>query len=123
MGLVLIVEDNIDNSKLMIKLLEYCGHVVHLSEDGESAVEFCEDHEPELILMDITLPRMNGLEATREIRKMPQHEGTPIVAVTAHALGGVRQDAKNAGCTDFLAKPFLPTDFRELVERYLGGKD
>lgn len=116
---VLIVEDNEDNSQLAEKILNYYGFKTMIASHGQAAIDYCETHQPNLILMDLSLPDMDGMEVTREIRKKPNFQDIPIIALTAHAMKGIQETTKEAGLNDFLTKPFLPNDLITIVKKYL----
>jgi CheY-like chemotaxis protein len=118
---ILLVEDGLVNRKLAVGLLERRGHVVSVAEDGQLALA-CLDHETfDVILMDVQMPVMDGLEATREIRQRERLTGahTPIIAMTAHALKGDRERCLEAGMDGYLAKPVRAKDLYETIEAVL----
>lgn len=110
--LILVAEDNPDNRNLLTRRLERQGWNVVTAEDGREAVDVCRSSKPDLVLMDIAMPNMNGLEATRALRADPATAGTKIIAVTAHAMDANRIECIEAGCDDFATKPI---NFPELV--------
>lgn len=116
---ILIVEDNEDNRLLAEKILKYYGFKTAITPNGEEALEYCKTHQPDLILMDLSLPDIDGMEVTRLLRKNPSYQQVPIIALTAHALHGIQETTQEAGLNDFLAKPFLPNDLIHLVRKYL----
>jgi CheY-like chemotaxis protein len=116
---ILIVEDNEDNRLLAEKILNYHGFKTVTASHGKEALQYCETHQPDLILMDLSLPDVDGMEVTRLLRKKPQYQHVPIIALTAHALHGIQELTQEAGLNDFLAKPFLPNDLIHLVQKYL----
>ncbi len=116
---ILIVEDNPDNSLLVEKILNYYGIDTTITSHGIAAIEYCKEHTPDLILMDLSLPDIDGMEVTRQLRLMEQYKKLPIVAMTAHAMPGVNEKAKEAGIDDLLTKPFLPNDLIQMVQRYV----
>jgi two-component system cell cycle response regulator len=118
---ILIVDDNRDNLKLTEILLKCAGYLVRTAEDAEQALALLEDYRPDLILMDIQLPGMDGLELTRRLRQMPRLAGTPIVALTAYAMAGDEANARNAGCTGYITKPIDTRTFAGLVRISLDG--
>lgn len=105
MARLLLVEDDRQNYEMMTRRLERRGYDVELATDGEAAVEKARVHLPDLILMDIKLPKLDGYEATRRIRQFDENSNVPIIALTAHALTEDEQKAKEAGCNDYHAKP------------------
>jgi two-component system, cell cycle response regulator DivK len=102
---ILIVEDNRDNMMLITDLLQTLEYVVIQAGDGQSGVKLAEAELPDLILMDLSLPVMDGWAATRHIKANPALHHIPIIALTAHAMVGDRERALAAGCDDYLAKP------------------
>lgn len=116
---ILIVEDNEDNRLLAEKILNYYGFKTAIAQNGQETLEYCETHQPDLILMDLSLPDIDGMEITRLLRKKSHYQHVPIIALTAHALHGIQETTQEAGLNDFLAKPFLPNDLLDLVRKYL----
>lgn len=116
---VLIVEDNEDNSLLVEKILNYYGFKTAIASDGNSALHYCEAHQPDLILMDLSLPDIDGMEVTRLLRQKQPYQHTPIIALTAHAMQGIQEATQEGGLNDFLTKPFLPADLINVVRKYL----
>jgi len=108
---VLLVEDTEDNRFMMRRLLEMTGYRVVEASNGEEAVKLAELETPQLILMDLSLPVIDGLAATRLIRKLPQLKSTPIIAVSAHDTSDFQSEALKAGCNRYVSKPI---DFSEL---------
>ena len=105
MAKLLLVEDADDNRDMLSRRLQRKGHSVIHAVDGQEAVEIAVRERPDLILMDVSLPVMDGLEATRHIRAHAETQTIPIIAVTAHALSDDRDKALRAGCDDYHAKP------------------
>ena len=118
-GTVLLVEDNPDNTTIYRVILEHAGLRVLHAEDGVEGVRLARELRPDLILMDIGLPGLNGLEATRILKGDPATAGIPIIAVTAHALVQDRVEALNAGCDAYLSKPAEPRRVLEEVRRWM----
>ena len=116
---ILLAEDNPVNQQVALVLLNKRGHHVMAVPDGEKAVEAARTQAFDMVLMDIQMPVMDGLEATREIRKFMSPQELPIIALTAHAFAEERERSRVAGMNDFLAKPFKPDDLYELVDRWL----
>ena len=110
---VLLVEDTEDNRFMMRRLLEMTGYRVVEAMNGEEAVRLAEAESPQLILMDLSLPVIDGLAATRLIRKLPRFEVIPIIAVSAHDTSDFQMEAIQAGCNSYITKPI---DFNELEE-------
>jgi len=119
---VLVVEDFEDNRFMLRRLLEMAGYQVLEATDGEQAVTIAEQERPALILMDLSLPRLDGLAATRGIRKHPELSEVPIVAVSAHESADFHAEALAAGCNDFVAKPIDFDQLDALLTRVLGGE-
>jgi len=118
---VLVVEDH-DDTRFMLKyLLESRGCRVALAEDGETAVRVAEQTHPDLILMDAGLPRVDGLAATRRIRKTPALACVPVVFLSGHAEAPFRAAALETGCDDYLIKPFEIDQLERVLEIHLGG--
>lgn len=110
---VLLVEDTEDNRFMMRRLLEMTGYRVIEAMNGEEAVKLARSESPKLILMDLSLPVIDGLAATRLIRKLPNFESTPIIAVSAHDTSDFQSEAIQAGCNTYVTKPI---DFNELEQ-------
>jgi two-component system cell cycle response regulator DivK len=102
---ILVVEDNDRNRRLLKILLESRGYEVIEAVTGEEAMKYLKDHKPGLILMDIQLPNVDGLEMTRKIKSNPKTADIPIVAVTAYAMKGDRERILEAGCDGYISKP------------------
>jgi CheY-like chemotaxis protein len=116
---VLLVEDNALNLELATDLLEACGIEVISANTGEAAVKLAQERGPNLILMDLSLPGMDGLQATAALKANPQTRLIPVVAVTAHAMKGDEQKALDAGCEGYITKPIDTRMFPLLVAQYL----
>ena len=110
---VLLVEDTEDNRFMMRRLLEMTGYRVVEAMNGEEAVKLAKSELPQIILMDLSLPVIDGLAATRLIRKLPNLESIPIIAVSAHDTSDFQSEAIQAGCNSYVTKPI---DFNELEE-------
>jgi CheY-like chemotaxis protein len=117
---VLLVEDNLDNRGIYRTILEHGKIAVIEAEDGVTAVKLAREHRPDLILMDVSLPVMDGWEATRILKNDPTTAGVPIVALTAHALQADRERAAGVGCDGYIAKPAPPREVLAEVVRRLG---
>jgi two-component system cell cycle response regulator DivK len=118
-GTVLLVEDNADNRAIYRMILEHFGYEVIEAHDGEAGVRLARDHLPDLILMDVSLPRIDGYTATGMLKADPATMHIPVVALTAHALAGEEQRARRAGCDSYLAKPVEPKRVVEEVRQLL----
>ena len=117
---VLLVEDNEDNLIVYRTILDHVGYRVIEARDGEEGVARAKADKPDLILMDVSLPKMDGWEATRRIKADQDTRQIPIIAVTAHALDDDREKATQVGCDGYLAKPVAPRRVVEEVERFIG---
>ena len=115
---ILVVDDDPSNLELARKILRASGYEVIAAPDGYAAVAAAAAATPDLVLMDLSLPGMNGWEATQQIRAQSS-AALPVIALTAHAMLGDREQALAAGCTDYLAKPYKPADLRAKVSQYL----
>lgn len=116
---ILLVEDTEDNRFMMRRLLEMTGYRVVEAMNGEEAVRLAESEVPKLILMDLSLPVIDGLAATRLIRKLPDLSDTPIIAVSAHDSSDFQSDALEAGCNSYITKPIDFAELEELIEQLL----
>lgn len=116
---ILVIEDHEDNRRIVRDLLRSAGYEIIEAVSGEEGVALAASHHPDLILMDIQLPRIDGYEATRQIRANPGLRETPIIAVTSYALSGDDAKAYEAGCTAYVAKPFDPMDLLAKVREYV----
>lgn len=116
---ILVVEDNPLNLELVRDILVSAGYEVVEALDGEAGIEIARLEKPSLILMDLQLPGLDGLEATRQIRADPNLAKVPIVALTAHAMRGEEERAASAGCDGFITKPIRVREFAGLVASYL----
>jgi len=115
---LLIIEDNEVNLYLTRFLLEKCGYRVLEAKDGVTGVAMAVEHKPDLVLMDIQLPDIDGLEATSRIRANAEAGTLPIVALTSYAMTGDRERALAAGCTGYIEKPINPETFVAELEKY-----
>jgi CheY-like chemotaxis protein len=120
---ILVVEDNDNNLYLITFILEKAGYQVVAAKTGEEGVEMAPRELPDLILMDIQLPGINGLETTRRIRTTPWGSRVPIIALTSYALVGDREQVMGAGCTGYIEKPINPATIMGEIEKYLARKD
>ncbi len=116
---ILVIEDNETNIYLIGFILKKNGHEVIEARSGEEGVELAVKEKPDLILMDIQLPGIDGLEATRRIRKSEADKKVPIVALTSYAMTGDREKSLAAGCTGYIEKPINPDTFMGEIEKYL----
>ncbi len=116
---VLLAEDNAINQQVAVGLLEGAGLLVEVAGNGEEAVRMAKQSTFDVVLMDLQMPVMDGLEATREIRRTPGLEDLPIIALTAHAISGQRQTCLNAGMNDFVSKPIETTELFSALQRWI----
>lgn len=114
MAKILLVEDNEMNRDMLSRRLARKGHEVAIAVDGVEGVEMAKSGEYDLVLMDMSLPEMDGWEATRQLRAVPATQSLPIIALTAHAMAGDRDKALEAGCDDYDTKPI---DLKRLLAK------
>jgi CheY-like chemotaxis protein len=117
---ILLVEDQPDQVELIQKELESLGYTVIVANNGLAAVEMTAQHLPDLVLMDMRLPKMGGLQATCEIKKNHKTKFIPIIAATANAMPGDRERCLAAGCDDYIAKPFTHRQLGAAIQGLLG---
>ncbi len=117
---ILVVEDDPQNQYLVRFLLERAGHEVIVAVDGQQAVDIAEQSAPDLVLMDMLLPRMDGWAATRALKQQAGFSA-PIVALTAYSMKGDRESILAAGCDGYISKPIDPETFVEEIEEYIVG--
>jgi two-component system cell cycle response regulator DivK len=117
---VLIVEDSDLNMRLFNDLLEAFGYRTVKTKDGRQALPLAREHKPDLIVMDIQLPEVSGLEITDRLKKDPELKKIPVVAVTAFAMRGDEQKILAAGCDAYLSKPISVTTFLETIRKFVG---
>lgn len=118
---VLLVEDNEDNRTVYRTILEHFGYHVAEARNGEDGIRMAREEKPDLILMDISIPVIDGWEATRILKEDPATADIPIIALTAHALATDRAKAEEVGCDGYLAKPCEPWRVVQEVGRFIGG--
>jgi two-component system cell cycle response regulator DivK len=116
---ILVVEDTEDNRQILRDLLSAAGYDLLEAVDGESGVDMAAREKPDLILMDIQLPQIDGYEATRRIKADPALRHIPIIAVTSYALSGDEEKTRAAGCNGYVAKPFSPRQLLGKVREFL----
>lgn len=120
MGTILCVEDNEQNMRLVRKILNHAGYTVVEAMDGETALSIVADADPDLILMDVNLPDIDGLEVTARM-KASGLAHVPIIALTANAMVGDREKALEAGCDGYLPKPISKADLLDTISLYLAS--
>ena len=116
---ILYIEDNDQNFYLVSYILSAKGYAVTRGRDGREGIDLATREKPDLILLDIQLPVMDGYETARELRKNPDVSSTPIVALTSYAMAGDREKALAAGCTGYIEKPINPKTFTEQIAQYV----
>ncbi|HEX3952192.1 MAG TPA: response regulator [Stellaceae bacterium] len=116
---VLIVEDNDLNMKLFNDLLEAHGYLTLQTKDGVEALRMAREHRPDLILMDIQLPEVSGLEVTKWLKEDDELRAIPVIAVTAFAMKGDEEKIREGGCEAYIAKPISVASFLRTVQRFL----
>jgi two-component system, cell cycle response regulator DivK len=122
MARILLVEDNELNRDMLSRRLIRKGYEVILAQNGQEGLEAAQNHTPDLILMDMSLPVMDGWEATRRLKEVPATSRIPVVALTAHALSDDREKARRAGCDAYETKPVELTQLIETIERLLSAR-
>jgi len=121
MSKILLVEDNEMNRDMLSRRLNRKGFEVVIAVDGQAGVDMAASDSPDLILMDLSLPVIDGWEATRRIKANSATQGIPVIALTAHAMAGDEQKALEAGCDDYDTKPVNLNRLLEKIEKFLGG--
>ena len=122
MAKILLVEDNEMNRDMLSRRLERRGYEVVIAVDGQQGVDLAQSTQPDLILMDMSLPVIDGWEATRQLKGMETVKATPIIALTAHAMSGDREKALEAGCDDYDTKPIELPRLLGKIEALLGAR-
>lgn len=120
--LVLVVDDFEDNRAMYAEYLSYSGYEVQQASDGEEAVRMTLELLPDVVVMDLSLPVIDGWEATRRLKADARTRSIPVIALTGHALAGHSRGAREAGCDAFLAKPCLPDKLVEKVKELIGKR-
>jgi len=115
---ILVVEDDLLNLKLICEILKAEGFIVHYAKDGIEAIDMAKKKLYDLILMDIELPRMDGIEATKIIKNILNYKKVPVIALTAYAMRGDKEKFLAAGLDDYISKPIDISDFIKKLERY-----
>lgn len=120
--LILVVEDFLDACEMYCEYLEFHGFRASGAADGIAAIEGAKRLQPDLILMDLALPKLDGWEAVRHLKQDPETRSIPIIALTGHAMADHERRARDAGCDGFLAKPCMPDDLVREVRRHLSAR-
>ena len=116
---ILVVEDDADNRRIVVKVLTLEGYETLEAADGRAALALARSARPDLIMMDLGMPDVDGLEASRQLKADPRSADIPIIALTAFAMRGDEERARKAGCDGYLSKPCRPQTIRETVRRFL----
>jgi len=119
---ILIVDDNQDSRELTVKVLKNRGYQIIEASDGEEALEKALAEKPDLILMDISIPKINGYEVTRRLKSQADFKATPIIALTAHAMKGDKEKALEAGCDGYISKPINVHELPDQIKSYMKDK-
>lgn len=119
---ILIVEDNPQNMRLIEMTLRARSYVLLTANDGEKALDVAVREHPDLIIMDIQLPKISGYDVTKKMRQMPKFINTPIIALTAYAMEGDKEKFIEAGCDAYLSKPIDTRELPELIANILGSR-
>ena len=118
-GTILVVDDNEVNLRLLTAVLKTRGYQLFEATSGEAALATITDRQPALVLMDVQMPGMSGLDVARAVRAMPESDGLPLIAITAMAMKGDREEILAAGFNDYLAKPYKMADLLGVVTKWL----
>jgi two-component system cell cycle response regulator DivK len=119
---ILVAEDEPDNRRIVVKVLAMEGYTVLEAIDGGSALELARREHPDLIVLDLAMPGIDGWEAARRLKADPRTADIPIIALTAFAMRGDEERAREAGCDGYLSKPCRPQTIREIVARFLAHR-
>jgi two-component system cell cycle response regulator DivK len=117
--LILVIEDQNDLRDVLCTLLTGSGYAVSEAADGQAGVEKATSERPDLILMDIQLPVMDGYEATRQIKAHPNLKATPIIAISSFAMKGDEEKARASGCDHYVTKPYSPIQLLKVIRRFV----
>jgi two-component system, cell cycle response regulator DivK len=121
MAKILVVEDNEINRDMMVRRLQRRGYTIITAVDGQQGIDMTQSESPDIVLMDMSLPVVDGWEATRQIKSNPDVRHIPVVGLTAHAMVGDRDKALNAGCDDYATKPVEYEKLIELINRLIAA--
>ena len=116
---ILVVDDNQDNRELVVKVLTAKGYQIHEAVDGEEALSKVAETRPDLILMDISIPKLDGYEVTRRLKSNDAFHAIPVIALTAHAMKGDREKALAAGCDGYISKPINVRELPDQIKPFL----
>jgi len=116
---ILVAEDDADNRRIVVKVLTVEGYETLEAADGRSAVAVAKRERPDLIVMDLAMPGMDGWEASRRLKADPETADIPIIALTAFAMRGDEERAREAGCDAYLSKPCRPQTIRDVVRQFV----
>lgn len=116
---ILVIEDNRDNMTLIVDILTSLEYDVMQAVDAEQGLQIAREEQPNLILLDLSLPRMDGWTAARELKAQPLLQPIPVIALTAHAMVGDRERALQAGCDDYITKPINIQELDRKLKKYL----
>ncbi len=116
---ILVVEDTDDNRQIIRDLLGNSGYVIQEAIDGKAGLARAAELVPDLIIMDIQLPELDGLEVTRRLKQMPELAAIPVIAVTSYSLSGDEERCRAAGCDGYIAKPFSPRQLLAMVQAFI----
>jgi two-component system cell cycle response regulator DivK len=119
---ILVVDDNQDSRELVVKVLKNKGYEMVEAVDGEEAIEKVIAERPDLILLDISIPKLNGYEVTLKLKNMEEFKDIPVVALTAHAMKGDRMKALEAGCEGYITKPINVRELPAQVKSFIKGR-
>lgn len=119
---ILVIEDNVDNLQLVVFLLERAGYEVLKAVDGRMGLDLVNQHKPNLVLIDLSIPEIDGWTLAQQIKATPETAGIILVALTAHTLPGDRKRALEAGCNGYISKPLDVRNFVSQVETFLEGR-
>ena len=120
---IIVIEDNIDNQNLLRLLIERQGYQVVTAVDGREGLKIIREEQPDLIVLDLSMPIVDGWEMIKHVKADPKIESIPIVVVTAHLQPGEKKKVFEAGCNGYVFKPFKATDLIDEIERCLPNKD
>lgn len=123
MGVIVVVEDNAKNRRLLNMLLRSDKHEVVEVADGETALTTIREHRPDLVIMDLQLPKLDGFEVTRRLKADPELRAIPVIAVSAYAMESDRKRGMEAGCDAYITKPIDTRAFRDIVKDVLKGRE